>query len=448
MDSRMAFMAGSENKLSPLLMQSTRPTAVRHHILATATVVAFLMYLDRICLAQIISSDSFQKSIKLDQGQIDLIKGAFFWAYALFQVPAGWLSDRFGARVLITLYIAAWSLFTAATSFAWGFWTLFFARMLCGLAEAGYYPASSSLMTRWAHIGSRGLASSIISWGGRIGGALAPWLTAFVILRSGDWRYAGWLYGFGGLAVALCYWLVYREHPRLHPRCNAAEIALLAEGRGDFQPSKNPPRSFPWAEACGSLNLWNVNAVQFFTNIGWAFLILSLPDYLKKVMKLDDAGSGWVTTAALFIGISALPIGGMTTDAISRRWGKRLGRMLPMSLTKFAAAGCYLLALTTDSTWGMALTFGLVTFFADFGLPAMWTTMQDISGKYQAQLFGWGNMWGNFGAAILPVIFTKTLLLYDTNHDYHEGVWLCAGAFVLAGVFALFVNAEKPVTRE
>lgn len=410
--------------------------------------VAFLMYLDRICLASIIGSDSFQKNISLSQDEKDWIKSAFFGAYALCQVPAGWLSDRFGARILITLYIAGWSLFTVATGFAWGFWTLFFARLLCGLSEAGYYPASSSLLTRWAHIGSRGLASSMISWGGRIGGAIAPGLTAFVILSFGDWRYAGWIYGLAGLVVAWCFWFVYREHPRLHPRCNDGEIALLAEGRGDFLPVKNPPRRFPWLEACMSLNLWTVNAVQFFTNIGWAFLILSLPDYLKKVMKMDDAGSGWVTTAALFIGISALPFGGMATDLISRRWGKRLGRMLPMSLTKFAAAGCYLLALTMESPWGMALAFGLVTFFADFGLPAVWTTMQDISGKHQAQLFGWGNMWGNLGAFIQPLIFTLVLRRFDTNNDFHEGVWLCAVAFVLAGVFALFVNAEKPVTRE
>jgi nitrate/nitrite transporter NarK len=189
------------------------------------------------------------------------------------------------------------------------------------------------------------------------------------------------------------------------------------------------------------------NAVQFFTNIGWAFLVLSLSDYLKKVMHLDDRMAGWITTAALSIGILALPLGGVVTDLITRRWGKRLGRSLPMSLTKFAAAGCYLLALWTDSPWGMAVAFGMVAFFADIGLPAMWTTMQDISGKHQAQLFGWSNMWGNFGAAILPLLFTKTLKLYDTNNDYHEGVWLCAVAFVLAGVAALFVNAEKVVIQ-
>jgi MFS family permease len=96
----------------------------------------------------------------------------------------------------------------------------------------------------------------------------------------------------------------------------------------------------------------------------------------------------------------------------------------------------------------MAAAFGLAAFFGDIGLPAMWTTMQDISGKNQAQLFGWSNMWGNFGAAIMPMLFTLVLKSYDTNHDFHEGVWMCATAFVLAGVFALFVNAEKPVIQE
>ena len=219
-----------------------RPTIVRHQILATATMVAFLMYLDRICLAQIITSDSFEAEFTFSKEQSDWIIGAFFWSYALFQVPAGWLSDRFGARTLITVYIASWSLFTAATGFATGFWTLFFARLLCGLAEAGYYPASSSLITRWTHIGSRGMASSIITLGGRAGLVLAPILTVKVISGLGDWRWAGWVYGAAGIGVALFFWWTFRDHPRKHPDCNDAEINLLAEGRGDFQPLQEPAR--------------------------------------------------------------------------------------------------------------------------------------------------------------------------------------------------------------
>ena len=143
--------------------------------------------------------------------------------------------------------------------------------------------------------------------------------------------------------------------------------------------------------------------------------------------------------------IAALPIGGIATDYLSRRLGNRLGRMLPLSVTKFIAAGCYVLAMGTESPWLMAVAFGGVAFFADFGLPAMWTTMQDISGKHQAQLFGWANMWGNFGAAIQPVLFSAVLKQWDTAHNYHAGMWLCVAAFVAAGIFALFVNAEKPI---
>ncbi len=411
--------------------------------------VAFLMYLDRICLSQIITSDSFEAEFHFSKPQFEMITSAFFWAYALFQVPAGWLSDRFGARMLITIYIAAWSLFTAATGFATGFVTLFIARMFCGLAEAGYYPASSSLLTRWAHIESRGFASGLITWGGRVGLALAPILTVKVISGLGSWRWAGWIYGMAGIGVALCFWRVFREHPRQHPRCNDDEIMLLSTGRGSFMPSKEPPRRFPWAAAWSSRNLWMASSVQFFTNIGWAFTALSyFPRYLKNVKHFDDTTSGWVTSGALFVGIVGILAGGIMTDRLSTRFGKRIGYMLPMALTKFIAAGLYCLALWMDNAWTIGITFGLVAFFGDFGLPAMWTTMQDISGKHQAQLFGWANMWGNFGAAVMPMLFGMVLARFDTNHDYHEGVWMCAAAFVLAGVFALFVNAEKPVIQE
>lgn len=322
------------------------------------------------------------------------------------------------------------------------------ARIGCGLAEAGYYPASSGLLTRWAHVEARGFASSMISWGGRVGGAVAPALTAYVIIQSGDWRWAGWAYGAVGIGVALAYWHVFREHPRQHPRCNEAEINLLAEGRGEFVPAKNPPTRFPFMAACRSGNLWLANGVQFFTNIGWAFLVLSLPDYLKEVKHLSDRDTGFINSVALFIGIAALPLGGWFTDFLSRRLGRRMGRMLPMSVTKFLSAGCYLLALRMDSPWAMAAAFGLVTFFVDFGLPAMWTTMQDISGRHQAQLFGWSNMWGNFGAAIMPVLFAFVLKSYDTDGNFHEGVWLCAGSLVISGLLALPLDAEKSVVQE
>ncbi len=125
-----------------------RPTAVRHWILAATTAAAFLMYLDRICMAAIMNSDSFKEDIPLSPVMDGWIKGAFFAAYALGQLPAGYLAVRFGARSLMSIYIVLWSIFTVLTGFA-----------------TGRYRSSSP-------------------------GLVAPLLTVTVIASFGDWRLA------------------------------------------------------------------------------------------------------------------------------------------------------------------------------------------------------------------------------------------------------------------
>lgn len=424
------------------------PTQVRFSVLGMATMVAFMMYLDRICLAWIVDSDSFKNEVHLTPAQLSWIKGAFFWAYALAQVPAGWLSDRYGARVLMTIYIILWSCFTIATSFSQGFITLAIARIGCGLTEAGAYPASSSILTKWAHINWRGLGSSIISTGGRIGGALAPWLTASVVIAMfSSWRWVGWIYGAAGILVAAGFWFIFRDHPTQHPGTNEAERALLAEGR-EGQPVKAVPKSFPWKAVLTSKSLWFASLYQTTTNIGWAFLVNSLSTYLKEVKHMSDQVNGQVSSTALFLGIIGLPLGGILTDYWSKRYGIRLGRMLPLVLTRIVAVGAYFAVMAANTPLQMALAFGALAMFVDMGMPAMWAVIQDISGKHQAQLFGWGNMWGNFGAAIQPVLVGWISARYDTNHDYREAMLFCAGSLMLSIVLAFGIDARQPVVTE
>ena len=73
-----------------------KPTGVRYAILGVATGNAFLLYLDRICMAAVVQSASFQKEMSLDKQSTGDVLAAFFFAYALGQMPAGWLADRFG----------------------------------------------------------------------------------------------------------------------------------------------------------------------------------------------------------------------------------------------------------------------------------------------------------------------------------------------------------------
>ena len=157
-----------------------RATSVRNAVIAVAAMVAALLYLDRVCIA--FMGTYIREEFGLTPVQMGWVLGAFFWAYALGQVPAGWLGDRFGGRRMMTAYILAWSLFTAATAAASGLAWLIVARLAFGLAQAGAYPTATSLLSRWVPTGQRGTASSLVALGGRLGGAAAPVLTAVLLV--------------------------------------------------------------------------------------------------------------------------------------------------------------------------------------------------------------------------------------------------------------------------
>jgi MFS family permease len=423
-----------------------RPTAVRHWILAATTAAAFLMYLDRICMAAIMNSDSFKEDIPLNPVMDGWIKGAFFAAYALGQLPAGYLAVRFGARSLMSVYIVLWSIFTVLTGFATGAVSLLFARVGCGLAEAGAYPISSGLLARWSEWSKRGFTSSVVSLGGRVGGAIAPWLTVTVIASFGDWRWAGWIYGVAGLLFATFFWKVFREQPQDHPSVNPAELALLEANRpATAVEGGKKTYVFPWRIALTHRSLWMNSGAQFFTNLGWAFLAVSLSKYLIEVKGVEKSLAETINTLALSIGILGLIVGGFFTDACLRKWGVRLGRIIPLAGSRFLAAIFFIIAMGLDNPWALMVAFGMAAFSTDFGLPALWAGLQEMCGKHTPPLFGWANMWGNMGAAIGIWVLPFVIRSLDNNGDWHEGLLFCAAAFVLSGLFCLGFDAEKRV---
>lgn len=423
-----------------------RPTSIRHWIVVATTLAAFLMYLDRTCLAWMLRSDPFKREINLSDSESAWLKSAFFWAYALMQVPAGWLAERYGKRVLMTFLIALWSGFTALAGFSTGVTLLFIARLGCGIAEAGAYPISGSLLGRWAHIHRRGWASGVVSFGGRLGFAVAPALTAQLIAASNNWRIASWSYGFFGIGFAWFFWNIFRESPQEHPRTNEAERALLAEGRAAASPgTTRTPTPFPWRAVCSDFSLWMNCGMQFFTNIGYTFLFNSLSDFLQKGRGFDPKTDGNISTTALMIALAGTLCGGLYTDWCTRRFGVRLGRLVPWVSTRLLAACGFVFAMFSHQPWALVLSFALVAFASDAGLGATWAWAQDVGGRNVATIFGWGNMWGNFGAAIQPILLGWIALNFDHHHDWHASLLVSAGAYVVSGLFSLGINSARQV---
>ncbi len=426
-------------------MSPDKPTQMRHRIVAVTTLTAVLLYLDRVCIAEIAKLDEFKKTLGLTEQQTGYVISAFFFAYALGQVPAGWLSDKFGARGMMTFYIALWSLCTALTGFAGGFVSLVIARMGFGLAQAGAYPASNGLVRLWTPLAARGKASSIVSLGGRLGGAIAPALTAWLLSDLLGWRAVLMLYGVSGLLVAGVFWWLFRNSPVEHPMCNEAERRLILEGSPAPAAAGAAAPPFPWRELLCSWSMWLMCVLQWGVNIGWVFLVSWLPTYLKDVKGVDPRTAGLMSTIVLLSGMVGMLVGGWLTDWLVQRVGLRWGRAIPLIGTKFAAVLAYLACLWLESPWAIVAALSLVAFTTDLGVPAVWAFIQDVGGRFSSTIFGWANMWGNFGAALTPALIPWVLKTYDTDKNWHEAFLLCAAGFLVAAVAAFGINADKTI---
>lgn len=156
------------------------PTHVRYLVVFVTFLAAWLLYLHRFCISY--AQRYIKEDLSLTDEQLGYCFSAFFFAYALAQVPSGWLSDRFGPRRMLTLYILTWSFFTGMIGLTMGFVMLLVVRIATGLGQAGAYPTSAALIRRWIPFSGRGGANSIVAFGGRLGAGVAPILTVALVL--------------------------------------------------------------------------------------------------------------------------------------------------------------------------------------------------------------------------------------------------------------------------
>jgi MFS family permease len=419
-------------------------TKVRYALLGVATANAFLLYLDRICMSAVVQSASFQQELGLGKERTGDIMASFFFAYALGQLPAGYLADRFGPRLMLVSYILAWSACTALTGFMGGLLALVAVRAACGVAEAGAYPASGLLVTRWFPFAQRARANSVVAFGGRVGNSLALWLTAAAIAGLGAWRPVLWIYGAIGLVLALATYIVFRDRPEEHPWSDAAEREYIRAGSPPAKPS--PAR--PWKALLTHRGLWFFNAGSMGLNIGWAFLITWLPTYLHEVRGLDQVTANRYVSIALAFSLGGMLFGGWWCDTLTARFGVKWGRRLPFLIGSGTCIAAYLACpLISDPLW-VAAACGVVAFASDSVNPAVWALAQDIGGKHVASTMAWSNMWGNFGASAVAKVIPMILASAIHFSDWREIFWLCAGGFVLLGLSVLLVDSTKPLSTD
>ena len=110
-----------------------RPTQVRYWVIVFAVTLAIITYIDRVCISQ--AAPAITRDLGLSTVQMGYAFSAFGWAYALFEIPGGFLGDWMGPRKVLMRIVLWWSFFTAATGWAWNFVSLAVTRALDPIAD-------------------------------------------------------------------------------------------------------------------------------------------------------------------------------------------------------------------------------------------------------------------------------------------------------------------------
>ena len=401
------------------------PVRTRDRVLVLLFLLTVITYLDRVCIGTMATAIS--ADLGLSKTQMGAAFSAFILGYVLFEVPGGWLADRFGARLLLPRIVVWWSVFTAATAGAWSFGSLLAIRFLFGAGEAGAFPACSTVVLRWFPRSERGRANGLLLTGSRLGGAVAPALV-IGLMHSLGWRQTFLAFSLLGVLWSVMWYRWYRNRPEEHSGVTAAELEQI---RQDSPP--DAPASLDWRRLLRNRNLWALCGMYSGYTYGLYFYLTWLPTYLREHRGLSWAGVGLGAALPLLVGAAANTLGGYGTDLLVRRLGLRWGRRLPAAAGLFAAAILLAIAALTSnpvlSLAALALSFGA----ADLILPVCWATCIDLGKQNSGVVAGLMNSLGQVGGMLSPYLlgwlverygsWTLPLLISAAYYAVSGGLW-------------------------
>ena len=424
-------------------MSQPRPTWVRYRVLGWLCLMATLAYVCRSGLS--VAESTIREQLALTTQQSGWLLSAFFWSYALFQVPGGLVGHVWGTRIAVTLFVITWSCATAAFGLGTHLWMLFGAQLAMGVAQAGLFPCSVNSISDWMPTSRRAFSSASLGAAMQVGAASAAVATGLLILTM-SWRWVFILYCLPGIVAGVWFAIRFRNLPEEDASVNAAELTVIRGGQGEStKPQAHKAEPTPWLTIALRPTMWFLFGQQVFRSAGYMFFASWFPTFLQKSRNVSISESGFlqgtVFAATLVGGLS----GGVVIDWIWQRTGSLRWSRQGMGVGSLSLCGLLTLAAYfVHDAWLAVLLMAVGAFFAAISGPCTLAACIDMGGKHIPQVFGMVNMFGNFSAAACPILVAAFV---EATGSWNLVVVLF-GAVYLAGAGCwAFVNPNVKVTR-
>jgi len=415
----------------------------RHIIVLACFLATLVMYMERVGFS--IAFTELAKSAELDESMKGTVLSAFFWGYALSQVPGGAAAQRYGGRVMLLLSFALWSTVSVVTpTDARHAWVIVFARVAIGVAQGFLIPSVHTVLSQWIPPHERAKAVSLATSGMYLGSAAAMWVLPSVAATFGA---SSLLLVDGGVGYAwLAMWMaVGREIPHREtviPLSNHDSSAKTAATKGR-------PGATPWGRMMASPAVWAIVISNFSFHYSVYVVMNWLPTYFSSLLQVELHSLGMMKTLPYVTMFVMSNVGGWAGDWFIHRLKMSVasGRKLVNTLGFIGAACCLMLMPAAGGVLpGIAATT-LSLGALGFSRGGFSVNHMDIAPKYAGVVMGISNTAGTL-SGVIGVAVTGVILDWGGGAAAIGG-WYAAHAAAAAlllfamVVFNVFAQGER-----
>lgn len=379
----------------------------RWWIVGLLAAALFINYVDRGAVPT--AAHLIQEELGLSKSQLGVLLSAFFWTYAVLQIPMGWVAERFGAQRVLAIGLALWACATILVGFVHSFAALLLLRLLLGIGESAGFPTASKLLAAAVPVASLGIANGVVAFAYQLGPAVGSYAGGLIMVHSG-WRATFWV--FGGLSLL---WLIPWSRVRLPapPR---------AEKRGPIDP--------PMRAILRQPSLWGTALGLFSSNYVFYFVLNWLPYYVVHERGFSTGEMASLTGSAWLLSAVSSVIGGLVIDRFVRAGQANMAYKSVMVVSHLGTVGCMLCIALGSQPWAVA---GIFTYQLLVGVAAggVFAIPQILAGPgASARWVGIQNCCGNIAGAIAAAL---TGWLVEETHHF-TAAFVTAAAVSVAGL--------------
>jgi MFS family permease len=343
--------------------------------------VLFLNYVDRGALPTALHH--IQQDLHLTFSQLGVLGSAFFWTYALMQIPMGWLAERYGAHRVLAFGLATWALATMLVGVVSGFGLVLALRLLLGVGESVGFPCMSKILASTVPSQSLGVANGIIAFAYLMGPVVGTFLGG-VLMSTYGWRATFVIFGAVSLLWLLPWSRVRVQHrPEGERSTQIATTGMILKQRA----------------------LWGTGLGHFSSNYTFYFMLSWLPLYLVHERGFSDSQMTRFASAAYFVNAVFAMGGGWAIDRYIARGGStNFGYKLVMGSTHFGAIICMLCMALGPRPVALASIF-IYQALCGISSPGVFAVSQIIAGPAAAgRWVGIQNTIGNLAGIVAPAL--------------------------------------------